>query len=67
MEKIKIGHDANKVLQTINLKKQLKISDLKKLTSIDIKDLYLALGWLAKENKVYFSEKDRELEVCLSL
>ena len=63
MEKIKIGHDAGKIWQLIDENKQMKISDLKTTSKMDIKDLYLALGWLARENKVYFSEEDRELAI----
>lgn len=65
MGKNKINHNAGKIWQTIIKNQNIKISDLKKLTQLDIKDLYLALGWLAKDNKVYFSQKERELEVCL--
>ena len=65
MEKNKIGHDAGKIWQVIDENKQIKISDLKKITKMDIKDLYLALGWLARENKVFFSEEDRELAISL--
>lgn len=65
MEKVKIGNYAGKVWQVIDENKEIKISDLKKITKMDIKDLYLALGWLARENKVFFAEKDRELSICL--
>ena len=65
MEKVKIGYDAGKIWQVIGENKQIKISDLKKITKMDIKDLFLGLGWLARENKVSFSEKDRELTISL--
>jgi hypothetical protein len=32
---------------------------------MDIKDIYLALGWLARESKVHFFEIEKELAVCL--
>jgi hypothetical protein len=65
MEIIRLGYAAGKIWQVIDKNKIIKISDLKKITRMDIKDLYLALGWLARENKVQFFEKDRELAVTL--
>ena len=63
MKKIKIGFDAGKIWQIIEESKLIKISDLKSITKMDIKDLYLAIGWLARENKVQFSEEERELAI----
>lgn len=65
MEKIKIGYSAGKVWQVIDKNKVLKISDLRKITKMDFKDLYMALGWLAREDKVYFSDVDGELAISL--
>jgi Winged helix-turn-helix domain (DUF2582) len=66
MEKIRIGYQAGKVWQVIDRRKLVKITDLKMITRMDIKDVYLALGWLARENKISFLEKDRELAVGLA-
>lgn len=65
MEKEKIGTDAGNIWQILNEKGNVKITDLKKTTKIDIKDIYLALGWLARENKINFLEMDQELAVCI--
>lgn len=67
MEKVKIGLDAGKIWQLVSDKNNIKITDLKKQTKMDIKDIYLALGWLARENKVAFFELDHELAICLIL
>jgi len=48
----KIGLFAGKVWNTINSQKELDISSISKLTQIEIRDAYSALGWLARENKV---------------
>jgi|GEM_PF-6559873 len=32
----------------------MKIKELKKATQLDIYEIYLALGWLSKENKIIF-------------
>lgn len=54
METIRIDLDAGIIWQVINENKDIKITDLKKLTKMEIKNIYLALGWLARENKVFF-------------
>ena len=56
MEKVKIGNDAGSIWQVLNEKGNITIVDLKKTTKMDIKDIYLALGWLARENKIHFFE-----------
>lgn len=65
METIRIDSDAGIIWQVINDNKDIKITDLKKLTKMEIKNIYLALGWLARENKVFFSERENELAICL--
>ena len=65
METIRIDSDAGIIWQVINDNKDIKITDLKKLTKMEIKNIYLALGWLAKENKVLFSERENELAISL--
>jgi hypothetical protein len=44
---------------------ELNLKIVKKKTKLAEKDLYLALGWLARESKVKFNEVDKELFVCL--
>jgi hypothetical protein len=61
----KIGIHAGNVWHEIDKKGEIKISDLKKATKLDVKDLYLALGWLARENKIHFFEIEDEPAVSL--
>ncbi len=65
MEKEKIGTDAGIIWQILNEKVNVKIIDLRKTTNLDIKDIYLALGWLARENKICFFEMEKESAVCI--
>ena len=44
----------------------LGLKALKKATKLKNEDLYLALGWLAREGKVIFSEGEAELVVALA-
>ena len=62
--KEKIGTNAGIVWNAL-LVGSLEIKALKKATKITDKDLYAALGWLARENKVYFVETEKELVVGL--
>jgi len=64
MENEKIGIDAGKIWQILNEKGNVKIADLKKRTKMDIKNIFLALGWLARENKVLLFEMEKELAAC---
>lgn len=65
MEKEKIGTDAGKIWQILSEIGKVKIVDLKKISKMDIKDIYLALGWLARENKIQFFESEKELAICM--
>lgn len=64
MMKEKIGNNAGLVWNALsNSAKNLK--DVKKETKLTEKDLYAALGWLAREEKVLFEEKDGEIMLFL--
>ena len=47
-----IGETAGKVWQALNEKEALSVAQLKKAAGTDEKSLWLALGWLAREDKV---------------
>lgn len=48
-----IGTDAGRILTVLSKQQgELGISSLSKLTKIHINDLYSAIGWLARENKI---------------
>jgi protease II len=62
-----IGTNAGLVWNTLNETGELSVKDLKKQTKIRTdKILFSALGWLAKEDKLVFNEKEDELFVSLS-
>ncbi len=66
MLKEKIGQDAGLVWTVLERKGCLEIKALKKETKLKEKDLLLALGWLAREGKLIFSEDEKELCIELS-
>ncbi len=49
----KIGTDAGKIWNTVARQGEIDISTIAKTVQIDEVDAYAALGWLARENKVY--------------
>ena len=60
----KIGTNAGLVWSALE-NGELSAKALKKATKLNEKDLNLALGWLARESKVTFSEVEGELVVGL--
>jgi streptomycin 6-kinase len=61
-----IGTNAGIVWRALNEGGKMSAKALKKATKIKTeKDMYAALGWLAKEGKLSFEEVDGELFVAL--
>jgi len=48
----KIGADAGKIWTTLSKQQNVDISSLSRLTRINVNDVYAAVGWLARENKI---------------
>jgi hypothetical protein len=63
--KEKIGTNAGIVWNAL-LTGSMDIKSIRKNTNLLEKDLYAALGWLAREDKVYFVEANKELVVGLA-
>lgn len=60
------GENAGLVWSALSKSGRLSIKELKKETKIKAeKDIYGALGWLARENKIESAEKDGEIFVWL--
>lgn len=62
----KIGTNAGKIWTRLHETGRQNVKDLKKSTKLTDKDLYAALGWLAREGKVVLEEieKDTCLRAC---
>lgn len=61
-----IGTNAGLVWSALNEGGTLSVKAIKKATKIKAdKDLYAALGWLAKEGKLAFDEIEGEINVTL--
>ncbi|OIP83393.1 MAG: hypothetical protein AUK44_05355 [Porphyromonadaceae bacterium CG2_30_38_12] len=61
----KIGINAGLIWNALE-KGEQSVKALKKTTKLNEKDVNLALGWLAREGKVTFSEIEAELVVTLA-
>jgi hypothetical protein len=60
-----IGQNAGKVWQSLHENGAMNVSALGKSTGLDDKNLYLALGWLAREGNVTFAQVLRQIIVSL--
>jgi hypothetical protein len=62
-----IGRNAGLVWNALNESGRLNVKDVKKAAKIKAdKDLYAALGWLAKEGKLVFDKIEGEVFVSLT-
>jgi hypothetical protein len=60
-----IGANAGKLWTIISNNGEISLPGLRKLSKLDDKHLYLALGWLAREDKVKFAVERTQTLVAL--
>jgi len=60
-----IGSDAGLIWQLLSERKRLTIRDFVSLTGYREMYIYLPLGWLARENKIIFSQSAEDMFVEL--
>lgn len=63
--KEQIGTNAGLVWEYLSTNDATTIKDLRKKCKLKEKDLYAALGWLAREGKIAFNELEEDIEVAL--
>jgi len=61
-----IGENAGKVWKVLNENMESNIEELKKKTKLKNDEIYLALGWLSRENKIIFFEENSVIKICLT-
>lgn len=61
----KIGDNAGRVWKALHDRGPANLSALKKVAKLDDRQLYLALGWLAREGKVTFKQEKTQILVSL--
>lgn len=68
MNKEVIGLNAGKVWEALNAADAMGVKQLKKVTKLKDKELFAALGWLAREDKIEITVDDEdEKEYIVSL
>lgn len=63
----KIGTWAGLVWNALNEADVLGFKQIKKITKLKEKELYAALGWLAREGKISFMENEDNTEILVTL
>ncbi|MDE6460042.1 MAG: winged helix-turn-helix domain-containing protein [Paramuribaculum sp.] len=62
-----IGTFAGLVWNALNEADVLGLKQIKKMTKLKEKEVYAALGWLAREGKVAFEESEEDKELLVRL
>lgn len=62
MDKYTIGNNAGIVWTLLNDSKRWKYEDLKAASALSDRDLNAAIGWLAREDKIYFETDSNNAE-----
>ena len=57
MNKIEIGHAAGEVWRLLDGEGDLSITDIRKKLNLSEPLLYLAIGWLCREDKIHCYDK----------
>ena len=65
MDREEIGLNAGLVWNALNEREGVTLKGLKKVTKLKDKQLYAALGWLSREDKVTIEEVEGDLLVNL--
>ena len=63
MENTRIGLNAGKVWRILNEKGELSMFELCRELGLTFEEVAVSIGWLARENKISFREKDNMLFV----
>lgn len=54
MIKVQIGNNACKILEFLDENQISSVFEIGKVLSLERKDVLMALGWLAREDRIYF-------------
>ncbi len=63
MELEKIGENAGKIWHVLNEGRELTIPELSRRIDQSHEDTTMAIGWLARENKIYIQRKNGQIHV----
>ncbi len=60
-----IGNNAGKIWQFLNETQISSVFEIEKALSMQRQDLLMALGWLAREKKIHFLNKNKDSRIIL--
>lgn len=60
-----IGWNAGKIWNLLNEQGEHSITDMKNKLNLDDPEFFMAIGWLAREGKIFHFEKDTKLIVTI--
>lgn len=63
----KIGVDAGKIWKLLNSQGNCDITSITKNTQITVKETYSAIGWLARENKIWMARERNNKQYKIGL
>jgi hypothetical protein len=61
----RIGENAGKIWQALSNNGAMSMSQVKKKTTLSDSETNMALGWLAKEEKIAVNKKGKSLNISL--
>ena len=64
--KEKIGLDAGNVWKVLDVQGVKSVKELKKAAKLNDKEIYAAIGWLAREEKLVFRQEEEDLFISLA-
>jgi len=64
--KEKIGNDAGNIWKVLDMQGAKSVKELKKAAKLTDKEVYAAIGWLAREEKLSFKEEETDLILSLA-
>lgn len=65
MKTVKIGENAGKIWNSLNKSGEMTISQVKKKATLNDTEANMALGWLAREDKVAIAKKGNSTKISL--
>jgi predicted transcriptional regulator len=61
-----IGENAGKIWQALHTEGEKSLSEVKAAVELDEKNVWLSLGWLAREGKIRFGKKGKQITISLT-
>ena len=58
----KIGENAGKIWRTLESQGDVDVTSIAKITQVKVQDVYSALGWLAREDKIKTNYKNKQIK-----